>query len=207
MAPPVIRASSSRARNRPWRPLHPTAPPPPGPPYPREAPSGLTASRCVPCRLCGESCAASTTAPSPTSSTLATPPPPKQPLRGRHYTHFSGPDAEFTLYYTTPLPTEFFFRATAAEVGLIFHRKCGTILRPRFTPIVEAGGGDSGVAEPLLERGRCAPHVRTRWWRRGAQRMHATAGSVHALRCANAFDPRDRVDRYFRHGHSLFARG
>jgi len=70
MAPLVIGAANNP---RPRASVHPTAPLPLGPPCPHGAPSGPTASRCVPCRLCGDSCAANTTRHFPNLLRLATP--------------------------------------------------------------------------------------------------------------------------------------
>src|SRR5712692_8828032 len=58
---------------------------------------------------------------------------------------------------------------------LIPYSKRRAVLRPHLAAVVEAGGGDVSVAEPLLDLGNIGFMGEGAGGGRGAQRMHAEA--------------------------------
>jgi hypothetical protein len=50
-------------------------------------------------------------------------------------------------YYAYPVK----HRAPLSQTRSKPHMKCRAVLRPRFAPVVETGGGEVGVPEPFLD--------------------------------------------------------
>ena len=96
-------------------------------------------------------------------------------------------------------------RAPRCVMGIIRDLECRAVLRPRAAVIVDAGGGDVGVAEPFLHLGDVGLVIERVGGGRRAQRMRADLEPE--LRRIGPHQPVDAVrgDRAFRAAGAVVA--